>query len=877
MVSIESNTLSTMTMMKMMAKLDDPNQRRRTKLKLLNHCTNFVQNSSNINRSQSKTIHHHQDGDDDDDIVCMNNVIQMNCQQNSNDNHHYSNSHHYLSKYSSLTSQQRKFRLLDNQKLFWSSSKLSSSINFHQLLNQSSTLFCIIIFIIITFILNESIVFTLHWQENIEPKTRIHHLKDFDLFVGNDTAKDYFKFLDRDGDYLLIGARNFVYNISLPTLKENRKLEWSSNEDDIGMCKYKGKSEDACQNYIKVLAKLSDDRILVCGTNAFKPKCRSYQYGPMHNFLKLSEKPGEAICPYDPSYSSTYTFYENNLYVATVGGFTGADPLIYREPLRTDQFNPKHLNAPNFVSSFPYNGHVYFLFRETAVEYINCGKAIYSRVARVCARDNGGPHKFRARWTTFLKARLNCSIPGDFPFYFNEIQASSEIVKGLYGGQNEQLIYSVFTTPANSIGGSAICAFRMADIETVFRGPFKVQKDIDSNWLPESPQLSPRPGECSNNSQSLPENTLKFIKEHSLMDHTVQSFWNAPILVRTSFQSRFTSIAVDPQIETASGKTYDVLFIGTSNGTVLKAINAASPLAGHSNDHGSSVVPVVIEEITVFPRGTPVTQLLVHPSYYNAKLVAFSSHEIKTIRLYRCQAKTCGECVRLQDPYCSFDLQQQKCTSSRSRYWNRENFVQNIEMGWDPRCPDGRPGMPSGTSDENNMDDNRMDTSDEQESDMTTGPSAVPIYSSETFALAVVTSVVTSLVFGFIIGYIFSRRCRKDDPGICSPYDDPHSYLDPHNFAGALTAGHHGTTGLTRLTAGHGHGPAGMAPLYGTHGTLGHHYSTAGHPIGHPADMGTLVNSKPINLVLNVPKGGSKNANSSADNKPMQKVKKIYL
>lgn len=47
------------------------------------------------------------------------------------------------------------------------------------------------------------------------------------------------------------------------------------------MCKYKGKSEEACQNYIKVLAKLADDRVLVCGTNAFKPKCRSYQYGPV--------------------------------------------------------------------------------------------------------------------------------------------------------------------------------------------------------------------------------------------------------------------------------------------------------------------------------------------------------------------------------------------------------------------------------------------------------------------------------------------------------------------------------------------------------------------------------------------------------------------
>ena len=25
-------------------------------------------------------------------------------------------------------------------------------------------------------------------------------------------------------------------------------------------------------------------------------------------------------------------------------------------------------------------------------------------------------------WTSFFKSRLNCSIPGEFPFYFNEIR-----------------------------------------------------------------------------------------------------------------------------------------------------------------------------------------------------------------------------------------------------------------------------------------------------------------------------------------------------------------------------------------------------------------------------------------------------------------------
>lgn len=53
---------------------------------------------------------------------------------------------------------------------------------------------------------------------------------------------------------------------------------------------------------------------------------------------------------------------------------------------------------------------------------------MYSRVARVCKWDKGGPHRFRNRWTTFLKSRLNCSIPGDFPFYFNEIRKKSKSI-----------------------------------------------------------------------------------------------------------------------------------------------------------------------------------------------------------------------------------------------------------------------------------------------------------------------------------------------------------------------------------------------------------------------------------------------------------------
>lgn len=44
-------------------------------------------------------------------------------------------------------------------------------------------------------------------------------------------------------------------------------------------------------------------------------------------------------------------------------------------------------------------------------------------ITNTTQRDNGfKPAFYEKVWTTFLKARLNCSIPGEFPFYFDEIR-----------------------------------------------------------------------------------------------------------------------------------------------------------------------------------------------------------------------------------------------------------------------------------------------------------------------------------------------------------------------------------------------------------------------------------------------------------------------
>lgn len=53
------------------------------------------------------------------------------------------------------------------------------------------------------------------------------------------------------------------------------------------------------------------------------------------------------------------------------------------------------------------------------------------------------------QWTSFLKARLNCSVPGDSHFYFNVLQAVTGVVS--LGGR--PVVLAVFSTPSNRSEG----------------------------------------------------------------------------------------------------------------------------------------------------------------------------------------------------------------------------------------------------------------------------------------------------------------------------------------------------------------------------------------------------------------------------------------
>jgi len=604
-------------------------------------------------------------------------------------------------------------------------------------------------------------------------------------FSGNHTHSDHFKLLREDGNSLLIGARNVIYNLSLSNLEENldNRINWNSRDRDMELCLVKGKSTDDCNNYIRVLAKVDSDQLLVCGTNAYNPRCRNYARNNESVYEVIREFSGKGYCPYDPTNNSTAIYADGELYSGTVSDFSGSDALIIKNQIRTGQYNLKELNGPDFVSSIEDKDFVYFFFREEAVEYMNCGKAVYSRVARVCKNDNGGPHTFKNKWTTFVKARLNCSMPGAYPFYFDQVQAMSQVVDT----DNDKIIYGVFNTPENSITGSAVCSFRLSDIAESFDGPLKNQKDANSNWLPLARHEEPviRPGSCRNNSQSLDDKYLNFIKENALMDRAVPSSINTPHFIKTSPEERLTTVAVDPRVSVAdlSGQAVDVLFIGTTRGRVIK-------MASHHDDSG---VPrtSVIEEIQVFPVHVAVRNLLVvqgEPGQ-GRQLVALSDHEVKALPLERCRAQRgCGACVGLQDPYCAWNIQTQTCDRHHSGQVDASSLLQNMARGLHPGC--GRSSSYSVPAEyfaegESEHDPRYYGADGENETPLREFTSSTlqrqysksyngNEYSEQTLSVACVASALISLLLGFLGGFLFTKKCSSQDLGPrCA-----HSYLE---------------------------------------------------------------------------------------------------
>ncbi|XP_054861852.1 sema domain, transmembrane domain (TM), and cytoplasmic domain, (semaphorin) 6D, like isoform X3 [Amphiprion ocellaris] len=500
-----------------------------------------------------------------------------------------------------------------------------------------------------------------------------HFVRRYPVFRGRPSGNESqhrldFQLMTKIQDTLFIAGRDQVYLVSLRESYRNeiipyRKLTWRSGQADREMCAVKGKHRDECHNFIKVLVPRNDDLVFICGTNGFNPMCRYYRLDNLE--FDGEEINGLARCPFDSKQTNVALFAEGKLYSATVADFQASDSVIYRSmgdgsALRTIKYDSKWLKEPHFLHAAEYGNYVYFFYREIAVEHSNLGKVVYSRVARICKNDVGGSQRvLEKHWTSFVKARLNCSVPGESFFYFDVLQSITDIIN-INGVPS---VVGVFTTQMNSIPGSAVCAFSMADIEKVFWGRFKEQKTPDSVWtpFPEEKLPKPRPGCCAGHgpaasfksSVEFPDDTLQFIKSHPLMDTAVPSIGDEPWFTKTRVRYRMTALAVDN--EAGPHMNYTVVFIGAESGIVLKVLAKTSSVS--LNDS------LLLEEIDVFNRAKCLSNheddkrvLSLHVDKETHSLyVAFSSCVIR-VPLSRCERhSSCHKsCIASRDPYCGW-------------------------------------------------------------------------------------------------------------------------------------------------------------------------------------------------------------------------------
>ncbi|TRY99169.1 hypothetical protein DNTS_027627 [Danionella cerebrum] len=472
--------------------------------------------------------------------------------------------------------------------------------------------------------------------------------------------------LSQEENMLYVGARETLFALNISDISRTqlqRNLTWSTPQRKRDECSFKGKDlKTDCFNYIKILLRVNSTHLYVCGTYAFSPICayiNTSDFSLVRNEMgEIVTEDGRSRCPFNPKYKSTAIMADGELYAGTVSNFQGNEPIIYKSlgqgtALKTENSlnwlqDPAFVGSAYIQESLPGGNAVgdddkiYFFFSEAGKKFDFFDNTIVSRIARVCKGDKGGERVLQKKWTTFLKAQLLCSLPDD-GFPFNIIQDMFVLTPSTEDWKNT-MFYGVFTSQyKGASGSSAVCAFTMDQVEEAFNGRYLEINRETQQWYPYNhPVPEPRPGACITNtaraqgissSLHMPDKVLNFVKDHFLMDSVIRS---QPLLLKRNV--RYTQLAVH-RVQ-ALHKPYDVLYIGTDDGRIHKAINVKNEM-------------YIIEEMVVFPERQSVQHIELDDQ--KGLLFASSYSGLVEIPLANCSNyQSCGECVVSRDPYCAW-------------------------------------------------------------------------------------------------------------------------------------------------------------------------------------------------------------------------------
>ncbi|KAK7884617.1 hypothetical protein WMY93_027740 [Mugilogobius chulae] len=456
---------------------------------------------------------------------------------------------------------------------------------------------------------------------------------------------------EENGKKLYVAMKDTLLSTNLDDISHDpRKLFWPASPDRVQDCLMAGKDpETEC---------------------AFNPRCayihtELFQQSEQQILSYSQTECGKGKCPYDPLQKTASAIVDGELYAGITSDFMSRDSAFFRSlgnrrVIRTEQYDSNWLQDAQFIrvsalseTDNPEDDKVYMFFTERAQESEGSeGKVIYSRVARVCKNDIGGQRSLVNKWSTFQKSRLVCSVPGPdgLQTHFNQLQD----IFILHGKDKKNpLIYGLFTTSSDILNGSAVCVYRMEDVVRVFKGNFLHKEGPQYKWAEYTGHIPyPRPGTCPSSTygsysstREYPDDVIFFSRTHPLLQENITPVGERPLLFRVGVHYKFSKLVVD-RVEAVDG-TYDVLFIGTDSGLVLKSIHLPK-------EHGQGQ-EVTLEQMQVFQHKSPVTAMTL--SKKKQWLYVGSSEGVSQLSLYHCEmyGQACAECCLARDPYCTWD------------------------------------------------------------------------------------------------------------------------------------------------------------------------------------------------------------------------------
>nr|XP_043877756.1 semaphorin-3C isoform X2 [Solea senegalensis] len=495
--------------------------------------------------------------------------------------------------------------------------------------------------------------------------------QSFEHYSISDKAMDYrILQMDEDQDRMYVGCKDHVLSMDINNITHGTlKVFWPASPSKIEECQMAGKDPThGCGNFIRVVQPYNRTHVFMCGSGAYSPVCVYVNRGrrPEEQVFHIDSKTesGKGRCSFNPQVNTVSVMLNQELFSGMYIDFMGTDAAIFRSltkrnAVRTDQHNSKWLSEPIFIDAHlipdgtdANDAKLYFFFRERLTDNNGNTKNIHTMVARVCPSDIGGQRSLVNKWTTFLKARMVCSVLEEdgTETHFDEL----ENVFLLETDQPKSLlVFGVFTSTSSVFKGSAVCVYNMADILTVFNGPFAHREGPNFQWVAFQGRIPyPRPGTCPGGAftpdiqttKEFPDDVVTFVRNHPVMFNPIYPVGRRPLVVRTNADYRYTSVAVD-QVMAADGN-YHVLFLGTDKGTIQKVIVLPSNHSLHED--------LILEELEVFKNQAPVTNLRISPK---KQLYVSSELGVSQVSLHRCHAygAACADCCLARDPYCAWD------------------------------------------------------------------------------------------------------------------------------------------------------------------------------------------------------------------------------